>query len=54
MVKDLFEFDYGLLWKWYEATGAIPEPVWPEDMTFQSLVETAFRGRIITGLLIRF
>jgi hypothetical protein len=34
----------------YEATGAIPEPVWPEDMTFQSLVETAFRGRIITGL----
>lgn len=34
----------------YEANGAIPEPAYPEGMTFKSLVEIAFRGRIITSL----
>ena len=30
----------------YEATGELPEPVWPE-ITFQELVNIAFKGRLI-------
>ena len=30
----------------YEATGELPEPVWPE-ITFQELVNIAFKGKVI-------
>jgi hypothetical protein len=33
----------------YEADGALPEPEWP-DHTIESLIEVAFRGKIITSL----
>jgi len=33
----------------YEADGALPQPEWP-DHTIESLIEVAFRGKIITSL----
>ena len=39
--KDLGGYDI------YEATAKLPDPVWP-DTTMDELLETAFRGRIIT------
>lgn len=31
----------------YEATGNIPEPEWPADLTFEEILKIAFKGRII-------
>ncbi|MBI2825124.1 MAG: hypothetical protein HYX69_10600 [Planctomycetia bacterium] len=33
----------------YEATGDLPPPVWP-DLPFRTLLETAFKGRLIDSL----
>jgi hypothetical protein len=33
----------------FEATGALPEPVWPE-LSFQEMLHVAFKGRYITEL----
>jgi hypothetical protein len=40
--KDLGGYDI------FEATAKLPEPVWP-DIKMEELLETAFRGRIITS-----
>lgn len=33
----------------YEATGALPDPIWP-DMNFQEILKVAFKGRYIAEL----
>jgi hypothetical protein len=33
----------------YEATGALPDPVWPQ-LSFQKILEVAFKARLITNL----
>lgn len=31
----------------FEATGAIPDPEWPEDLSFAGILHLAFNGRVI-------